>query len=129
MSDPASMDVDKKEDAPKDQGQAPAPAPAEPKKILKQKRSPNRLVVDEAVQDDNSVIYLSLNKMEEIGLYWGNTCIIVKTCRNFFKSFTCYPKLKLPLENEEKSEVPKSFDKFRLLYNYYLKDCIEVKLF
>eukprot|EP00418_Pyrodinium_bahamense_P027549 CAMPEP_0179132328 /NCGR_PEP_ID=MMETSP0796-20121207/62890_1 /TAXON_ID=73915 /ORGANISM="Pyrodinium bahamense, Strain pbaha01" /LENGTH=53 /DNA_ID=CAMNT_0020831269 /DNA_START=8 /DNA_END=165 /DNA_ORIENTATION=- len=47
------------------QATAPAAAPAGPKK----KRSPNRLVVEEALNDDNSVISLSQAKMEELNLF------------------------------------------------------------
>jgi len=34
--------------------------------IMDKKRSPNRLIVDEATNDDNSVVALSANKMEEL---------------------------------------------------------------
>ena len=37
------------------------------------KRSPNRLVVDEATNDDNSVVALSAAKMEELELFRGDT--------------------------------------------------------
>lgn len=44
--------------------------------ILDRKKSPNRLIVDEAVQDDNSVIALHPNKMEELQLFRGDTVLI-----------------------------------------------------
>ncbi|CAE8616257.1 unnamed protein product [Polarella glacialis] len=53
---------------------APA-APTEPKKFVK-KRSPNRLVVEEALNDDNSVISLSQAKMEELNLFRGDNVLI-----------------------------------------------------
>jgi len=43
---------------------------------LKKKRSPNRLLVDEATNDDNSVIALSTAKMEELQLFRGDTVLI-----------------------------------------------------
>merc|ERR1719284_1445827 len=49
---------------------APAPTP------LKKKRSPNRLVVEEALNDDNSVISLSQAKMEELNLFRGDNVLI-----------------------------------------------------
>jgi len=44
-------------------------APTEDKK----KRAPNRLVVDDATNDDNSIISLSEKKMEELKLFRGDT--------------------------------------------------------
>merc|ERR1719432_657340 len=49
-----------------------APAAEGPKK----KRSPNRLIVEEALNDDNSVISLSQNKMEELNLFRGDNVLI-----------------------------------------------------
>ena len=40
------------------------------------KRSPNRLIVDDATNDDNSVIQLSPAKMEELELFRGDTVLI-----------------------------------------------------
>ncbi|CAM9462694.1 unnamed protein product [Ectocarpus sp. 6 AP-2014] len=40
------------------------------------KRSPNRMVVDEATSDDNSVVALSTAKMEELQLFRGDTVLI-----------------------------------------------------
>lgn len=40
------------------------------------KRSPNRLVVDEAKNDDNSVVCLSMKKMEELELFRGDTVLL-----------------------------------------------------
>ena len=40
------------------------------------KRSPNRLIVDDATNDDNSVISLSPNKMEQLQLFRGDTVLI-----------------------------------------------------
>ena len=44
--------------------------------LLGKKRSPNRLIVDDATNDDNSVISLSPNKMEELSLFRGDTVLI-----------------------------------------------------
>lgn len=59
----------------------PAPVPAENKDevataILRQKKSPNRLFVDESTTDDNSVACLSEAKMEELGLFRGDTILL-----------------------------------------------------
>eukprot|EP00127_Corallochytrium_limacisporum_P004307 Clim_evm252s157 gene=Clim_evmTU252s157 len=44
--------------------------------ILRTKKSPNRLVVDEAVNDDNSVVCLSQKKMDELNLFRGDTVLV-----------------------------------------------------
>ncbi|XP_028413042.1 transitional endoplasmic reticulum ATPase [Dendronephthya gigantea] len=44
--------------------------------ILKQKAKPNRLIVDEAVNDDNSVVTLSQAKMDELQLFRGDTVLV-----------------------------------------------------
>ncbi|XP_014294276.1 transitional endoplasmic reticulum ATPase TER94 [Halyomorpha halys] len=41
--------------------------------ILRRKSRPNRLIVEDAVNDDNSVVALSQNKMDELGLFRGDT--------------------------------------------------------
>ncbi|CCI43479.1 unnamed protein product [Albugo candida] len=43
---------------------------------MDRKRAPNRLIVDEAVNDDNSVIALSMGKMEELQLFRGDTVLV-----------------------------------------------------
>ena len=45
--------------------------------IMDRKRAPNRLIVDETENDDNSVICLSPAKMEELELFRGD-CVLVK---------------------------------------------------
>eukprot|EP01071_Lankesteria_metandrocarpae_P002032 Lankesteria_metandrocarpae@DN2036_c0_g1_i2.p2 len=40
------------------------------------KRSPNRLLVDEAINDDNSVVTLNSARMEELQLFRGDTVLI-----------------------------------------------------
>nr|ODO04470.1 transitional endoplasmic reticulum ATPase [Cryptococcus depauperatus CBS 7855] len=44
--------------------------------ILRQKRSPNRLQVDESPSDDNSVAILHPTTMEALGLFRGDTVIV-----------------------------------------------------
>ncbi|XP_057324690.1 transitional endoplasmic reticulum ATPase TER94-like [Microplitis mediator] len=44
--------------------------------ILKKKSKPNRLLVDEAVTDDNSVVALSDAKMAELQLFRGDTVLL-----------------------------------------------------
>merc|ERR1719420_115565 len=51
-----------------------ADASAETKPV--KKKNPNRLVVDEAVNDDNSVVALNVQTMEELQLFRGDTVLI-----------------------------------------------------
>ena len=52
--------------------------------ILERKKSPNRLVVDEAVNDDNSVVALHPDTMEKLQLFRGDTILIkVSDLREF----------------------------------------------
>eukprot|EP00696_Hemimastix_kukwesjijk_P008821 gnl/Hemi2/21147_TR7010_c0_g1_i1.p1 gnl/Hemi2/21147_TR7010_c0_g1~~gnl/Hemi2/21147_TR7010_c0_g1_i1.p1 ORF type:complete len:790 (-),score=344.96 gnl/Hemi2/21147_TR7010_c0_g1_i1:268-2637(-) len=44
--------------------------------ILNRKKAPNRLIVDEAINDDNSVVCLNLAKMEELQLFRGDTVLL-----------------------------------------------------
>ncbi|XP_051559504.1 transitional endoplasmic reticulum ATPase-like [Myxocyprinus asiaticus] len=44
--------------------------------ILKQKIRPNRLIVDEATNEDNSIVCLSQVKMEELQLFRGDTVVL-----------------------------------------------------
>lgn len=44
--------------------------------ILKTKQKPNRLLVEEAVNDDNSVVSLSQWKMDELQLFRGDTVLL-----------------------------------------------------
>ncbi|KAJ7377028.1 hypothetical protein OS493_030985 [Desmophyllum pertusum] len=44
--------------------------------ILKNKSRPNRLLVEEAINDDNSVVSMSQTKMEELQLFRGDTVLI-----------------------------------------------------
>ncbi|XP_029908996.1 transitional endoplasmic reticulum ATPase [Myripristis murdjan] len=44
--------------------------------ILKQKHRPNRLIVDEALNEDNSIVSLSQNKTEELQLFRGDTVVL-----------------------------------------------------
>ena len=48
--------------------------------IMDKKKAPNRLVVDEATNDDNSVISLSAAKMEELGLFRADTVSLLFFC-------------------------------------------------
>ncbi|GKV01264.1 hypothetical protein SLEP1_g13829 [Rubroshorea leprosula] len=44
--------------------------------ILERKKSPNRLVVDEAINDDNSVVAMHPETMEKLQLFRGDTVLI-----------------------------------------------------
>ncbi len=44
--------------------------------ILQKKNSPNTLLVDDCLSDDQSTILLSHNKMEQLGLFSGDTVLL-----------------------------------------------------
>jgi transitional endoplasmic reticulum ATPase len=44
--------------------------------ILRQKSKPNRLLVDDATNDDNSIVCLSQAKMDELQLFRGDTVLL-----------------------------------------------------
>jgi len=44
--------------------------------ILKEKSKPNRLIVEESLTDDNSVVVLSPDKMEELSLFRADTVLL-----------------------------------------------------
>lgn len=44
--------------------------------ILERKKSPNRLVVDEAINDDNSVVSMHPETMEKLQLFRGDTILL-----------------------------------------------------
>ncbi|XP_040002152.1 zgc:136908 [Xiphias gladius] len=44
--------------------------------ILKQKQRPNRLIVDEVLSEDSSIVSLSQNKTEELQLFRGDTVVL-----------------------------------------------------
>lgn len=44
--------------------------------ILKRKDRPNRLIVEDAVTDDNTVVSLSQKKMDELNLFRGDTVLL-----------------------------------------------------
>src|SRR5690348_11106714 len=59
----------------------PKPAPADDKDevataILRQRKSPNKVFVEESTTDDNSVACLSAAKMDELGLFRGDTILL-----------------------------------------------------
>lgn len=47
--------------------------------ILERKKAPNRLVVDEAINDDNSVVVLHPETMEKLQLFRGDTVLLKVT--------------------------------------------------
>lgn len=63
---PSNPPRDKKPDKPIDFSTA----------IMDKKKAPNRLIVDDATNDDNSVVALSKPKMEELGLFIGDTVFL-----------------------------------------------------
>lgn len=52
--------------------------------ILERKKSPNRLLVDEAINDDNSVISMHPSKMDELQLFRGDTILVKVIVVMFF---------------------------------------------
>jgi len=63
---------------------------------IEKKKSKNRLIVDEALNDDNSVISLSYLKMEELGLFRGDT-VMIKGKKG--KSTVCIALVEEDIEN------------------------------
>ena len=47
--------------------------------ILERKKAANRLVVDEAINDDNSVVSMHPETMEKLQLFRGDT-VLLKVC-------------------------------------------------
>lgn len=43
---------------------------------MKDKAKPNRLIVDDATTDDNSVVSISQDKMDELQLFRGDTVLL-----------------------------------------------------
>ncbi|VDI47212.1 Hypothetical predicted protein [Mytilus galloprovincialis] len=56
--------------------------------ILKRKDRPNRLLVEEAINEDNSVVSLSQGKMDELQLFRGDT-VLLKGKRRRNVSLSC----------------------------------------
>jgi transitional endoplasmic reticulum ATPase len=50
---------------------------------LERKKAPNRLIVDEAVNDDNSVVALNMETMEKLQLFRGDTVLIKVSASHF----------------------------------------------
>ena len=46
--------------------------------IMDKRKAPNKFVVDDAVNDDNSVVCLSPKKMEELQLFRGDTVLLAE---------------------------------------------------
>jgi transitional endoplasmic reticulum ATPase len=44
--------------------------------ILNSKKAPNKLLVEEATNDDNSTVYLTGAKLNELGLFKGDPVIL-----------------------------------------------------
>lgn len=47
--------------------------------ILERKKAPNRLVVDDATNDDNSIVGIHPHTMEKLGMFRGDT-VLLKVC-------------------------------------------------
>ena len=59
--------------------------------ILERKKAKNRLVVDDAVNDDNSVIALNMKTMEKLEFFRGDT-VLIKVCSSSHKTSHAYEK-------------------------------------
>ena len=79
---------------------------ARPCAVQAKKKNPNRLMVDEATNDDNSVVALNLATMEELQLFRGDTVLIKGKRRKdtvcivlvllLYRSPPCLPLLPVP---------------------------------
>ncbi len=58
--------------------------------ILRTKSKPNRLIAEEATNDDNSVVALSQDKMDELQLFRGDTVLLKGKRRKETVSFIFY---------------------------------------
>lgn len=58
--------------------------------ILERKKSPNRLVVDEATNDDNSVVALHPDTMERLQLFRGDTVLLKVRLLSNLSLFYCF---------------------------------------
>jgi transitional endoplasmic reticulum ATPase len=56
--------------------------------ILERKKSPNRLVIDEAVNDDNSVVAMHPATMEKLQFFRGDT-VLIKVSLAFNGAILC----------------------------------------
>lgn len=54
----------------------PQPLPSTPPRVKAKKKNPNRLLVDETSNNDNSVVMLSPATMEELQLFRGDTVLL-----------------------------------------------------
>ena len=64
--------------------------------ILRRKDRPNRLIVEEAVSDDNSVVALSQAKMEQLQLFRGDT-VLLKGKRARRPCASCFQTTTVPM--------------------------------
>ena len=58
--------------------------------ILERKKSPNRLVVDEATNDDNSVVALHPDTMERLQLFRGDTVLLKVRMSSLPRQLLCF---------------------------------------
>jgi len=61
--------------------------------ILERKKSPNRLVVDEATNDDNSVVALHPDTMERLQLFRGDTVLLKVRMSSLPRQLLCFDKI------------------------------------
>jgi len=62
--------------------------------ILERKKSPNRLVVDEATSDDNSVVALHPDTMERLQLFRGDTVLLKVRMSPLPRRLLCFDCIK-----------------------------------
>ncbi|XAR50214.1 Vesicle-fusing ATPase [Bertholletia excelsa] len=74
MSDPSSSDRDR--DQPASSSDSKSNKRDYSTAILERKKAPNRLIVDEAINDDNSVVSMHPSKMEALQLFRGDTILV-----------------------------------------------------
>lgn len=64
--------------------------------ILERKKAANRLVVDEAINDDNSVVALHPETMEKLQLFRGDTILIkVRSFSEFMPKVLIFVKVRI----------------------------------
>lgn len=94
--------------------------------ILRKKDRPNRLIVDDAVNDDNSVVALSEAKMEELQLFRGDTVLLKGKRRRETVCIVLYDET-CPNEKIRMNRVVRNNLRVRLTDVISIQACPDVK--
>lgn len=95
--------------------------------ILRKKDKPNRLLVEEAVNDDNSVVALSQAKMDELQLFRGDTVLLKGKKRRETVCIVLADETGLPNEKIRMNRVVRNNLRVRLGDIVNIQPCPDVK--